>query len=226
MTDSAAAAVAAAYAEMMVQGLCAGSSGNVSVRDGAGMLITCSGADRNVAAEHIVAVDLDGGWSGPLKPSSEWEMHAAIYRAKPEAAAVVHTHSDYCTALSALGEAMPPFHYMVLGFGGSDVPCAPYHTFGSPELAVAAVAALDGRTACLLSNHGMICHGTSLRAAVDAAIRLEVLARQYLIAASVRPPRLLTEGELAQARERYKTYGNKAASRDALAPAGTGTKGI
>ena len=80
-----------------------------------------------------------------------------------------------------------------------------------PALAHAAVEALDGRTACLLSNHGMICHGASLRAAVDAAIRLEVLARQYLIAASVRPPRLLDEAELAAARERYKTYGNKAA---------------
>lgn len=223
MTD--ATAVATAYAELMAQGLCAGSSGNVSVRGGKGMLITCSGADRHVASDQIVDVDLDGGWSGPLKPSSEWEMHAAIYRAKPEAAAVVHTHSDYCTALSALGEAMPPFHYMVLGFGGADVPCAPYHSFGSPELAAAAVEALDARTACLLSNHGMICHGASLRAAVNAAIRLEVLARQYLIAASVRPPRLLTADELAAARERYKTYGNKAALRDASARAALTTKG-
>ena len=85
-------------------------------------------------------------------------MHAAIYLAYPSAQCIVHTHSDACTALACLNEALPPFHYMVANFGGDDVRCAPYVTFGTPELARLAVAALAGRTACLLANHGMIVH--------------------------------------------------------------------
>ena len=88
-------------------------------------------------------------------------MHAAIYLAYPAAQCVVHTHADACTALACLNEALPPFHYMVANFGGDDVRCAPYVTFGTPELARLAVAALTGRTACLLANHGMIVHATT-----------------------------------------------------------------
>ncbi len=107
-------------------------------------------------------------------PSSEWAMHAAIYLAYPSAQCIVHTHADACTALACLNEALPPFHYMVANFGGDDVRCAPYVTFGTPELARLAVAALAGRTACLLANHGMIVHAPTAERALSAAIVLEI----------------------------------------------------
>jgi L-fuculose-phosphate aldolase len=150
---------------------------------------------------------LAGDVKGTAAPSSEWAMHAAIYLAYPSAQCVVHTHADACTALACLNEALPPFHYMVANFGGDDVRCAPYVTFGTPELARLAVAALAGRTACLLANHGMIVHATTADRALAAAIVLETLCRQYLLARSAGTVRLLKADEMRAAHERYRTYG-------------------
>ena len=111
------------------------SSGNVSCRLGDNMLISPSGATgSNITPEHVVEVTLYGEWSGERKPSSEWRMHAAIYKAT-KAQAVVHTHSDHCVALACQGRGLPGFHYLVGSFGGSDVPCVPYSTFGTEQLA-------------------------------------------------------------------------------------------
>ncbi|MBC2664299.1 class II aldolase/adducin family protein [Novosphingobium flavum] len=201
------AEVATTYAELVTRGLCVGSAGNVSVATDCGMLITRSGASAALSSADVVACDLAGTPEGELAPSSEWEMHAALYRSRSDARAVVHTHSDACVALSALGEPLPAFHYMVLGFGGADVRCAPYETFGTQALATAAVSAIAGRTACLLGNHGMICHGPNLKSALETASRLETLARQYIMALSVGTPRLLTLDQIRAAQERYRTYG-------------------
>lgn len=201
-------ALAQAYRDLGASGLTIGSAGNVSVRVGDIVLITRSGATGDLTADDIVEIDLDGRYEGVLAPSSEWEMHTRIYKSAPHAKAVAHTHSDAATALSTLARPLPAFHYMVLGFGGRDVRCAPYFTFGGSDLARAAAEAIEGRTACLLANHGMICHGKSLKAAVDTAHRLETLSRQYLMALAVAEPRHLTEAEIADAFERYKTYGS------------------
>jgi L-fuculose-phosphate aldolase len=134
-------------------------------------------------------------------------MHAAIYRAFPAAACIVHTHADACTALASLGQALPPFHYMVVQFGGSDVRCAPYVTFGTPELAAHAVTALRGRTACLLANHGMILYASGTERALSQTLLLESLCRQYLLALAAGKPRLLSAKEIRAAKQRFKTYG-------------------
>jgi L-fuculose-phosphate aldolase len=149
---------------------------------------------------------LDGRAQANRRPSSEWAMHAGIYAARPEAQFIVHTHADACTALSCLNEGIPAFHYMIAQFGGEDVRCAPYVTFGTPELADAAVVAIDGRNACLLANHGMIVHGRDAAHALLLAQQLEMLSRQYLLARSAGTPRLLTPAEMQAARERFKTY--------------------
>jgi L-fuculose-phosphate aldolase len=186
----------------------AGSSGNVSVRTGRGMMITPSGCSAaSITDTDAVRTTLDGKAQGKRTPSSEWFMHAAIYRAYTSAAAIVHTHSDACTALACLNEPLPGFHYLVVRFGGDDVRCAPYVTFGTPALAEVAVAALTDRSACLLANHGMIVHGADADEALTAAITLETLARQYLLARAAGKVRLLTAPELQAARERFKTYG-------------------
>lgn len=200
--------VASLYRELGARGLNVGSSGNVSARCGGGMLITPTGIQGgNVTAEGLVRTTLDGDYDGAVRPSSEWQMHAEIYRATPAAMVIVHSHADYATALACLNLPLPGFHYDVAGFGGDDVRVAPYVTFGTPALADAAAAAIAGRTACLLANHGMICHGRDAAAALLTALRLEALARQYLIARAAGTPRLLTQAEMAAARERYRSYG-------------------
>jgi len=167
------------------------------------MLISPTGTDPDrITAESVVAMALD---RPALGASSEWALHAALYRGRPEFAAVVHTHADACTALACLGEGLPLFHYGVLAFGG-DVRCAPYVTFGTPQLAQLTAEAMAGRSACLLANHGMIVAGRTLRAAVRGARDLERLARQYLLARAAGVPRLLTEDEAEAAIARFATY--------------------
>ena len=192
-----------AYRRLGQAGLIAGSSGNISVRDGAGMLISPTGTSpERIAPDTIVAMGLD---APAPRASSEWPLHASLYRARPDIGAIVHTHADACTALACLNEPLPPFHYGVLLFGG-EIRCAPYVTFGTPELATLAVQAMQDRTACLLANHGMIAAGPTLLAAIDAAFELERLCRQYLLARSAGLPRLLTNDEIAAAHARFHTY--------------------
>ncbi len=203
-------AVAALYRAVAGHGLITGSAGNVSARAPGGMAITATGiAGSAVGARDVVAVTLDGAWRGGRAPSSEWRMHAEIYRAFPQAGVIVHTHSDAATALSCLGRPLPAFHYDVAGFGGDDVRVAPYALFGSAELAGHAVAALEGRSACLLANHGMICYAADAASALLAALRLETLARQYLLALAAGRPRMLDAAAMAEVRARYARYGQQ-----------------
>jgi L-fuculose-phosphate aldolase len=200
--------VATVYREVGRRGLIAGSSGNVSHRTRTGMIITPSGCSaETLEPDALVAMTLAGDVKGNAAPSSEWAMHAAIYLAYPSARCVVHTHADACTALACLNEALPPFHYMIASFGGDDVRCAPYVTFGTPELARLAVAAMAGRSACLLANHGMIVFGQTADRALTDAIVLETLCRQYLLARSAGTVRLLTANEMQAAHQRYQSYG-------------------
>jgi L-fuculose-phosphate aldolase len=202
--------VAEVYRELVRLGLNAGSTGNVSARTDRGMVVTPTGASADsVHANALVAMTLDGTVEespGGGLPSSEWAMHAAIYAAAPAANAIVHTHADACTALACLNEGLPAFHYMIASFGGEDVRCAPYVTFGTPDLARVAAQALTGRSACLLANHGMIVHAATPRRALTAALQLETLARQYLLARAAGTPRLLTPDEMAAAMRRFESY--------------------
>ena len=143
-------AVAATYRALGAAGLSFGTSGNVSCRTDEGMLITRSGgAVDKVTAADIVAVTADGQAPPGPKPSSEWFMHAGIYAAYPAARAVVHAHADACTALACLGRPIPAFHYMIAGFGGDDIRCTDYATFGTPELGRLAVeCCATARPAC------------------------------------------------------------------------------
>jgi L-fuculose-phosphate aldolase len=196
------------YREVCARGLAVGSSGNVSGRTKTGMLITPTGASgESLAPADLVAMDLDGKAHGKHAPSSEWRMHAGIYCAHPAAMVIVHTHSDAATALGVLGTGLPAFHYDIALFGGDDVRLAPYALFGSAELAAHAVAALEGRSACLLAHHGMVAFAADARAALLAALRLEAMARQYLMALAAGQPRLLDPAAMEQVRARYATYG-------------------
>ena len=158
----------------------------------------------------VVPLDGDGAVrAGSWKPSSEWMMHAAVYALHEEAGAVVHTHSTHAAALASLGEGIPPFHYMVAVGGGDTIPCTPYATFGSAELAELAAEALRGRKACLLGNHGVLALGADLDAAALLARYVEELARQYLVARSAGTPRLLDAVQMAEVLEKFSTYGKQ-----------------
>ena len=169
------------------------SSGNLSVRLGDKMLISPNGATaKSIAVDTVVETSFDGDYQGNRLPSSEWRMHAAIYQKHAEAQAVVHTHSDYCVAVASQVMPLPGFHYLIGVFGGDDVPCVPYSTFGRQKLADDASEALTERTACLLGNHGMIARGPNLRRAVNQAQRLEIMCRQYVLARQLGEPKRLT----------------------------------
>jgi len=204
------AELAGLYREVAARGLIVGSSGNVSARTERGMLITPTGVTgAAVTPASLVETGLDGSHRGKRQPSSEWEMHAAIFAQAPEAMVIVHTHSDHATALACLNLPLPAFHYDIANFGGGEVRVAPYATFGTPALARAAAKAIEGRTACLLANHGMICHGPTVEAALLTAVRLETMARQYLIARAAGAVRLLSPAEIDAAIARYRTYGQR-----------------
>lgn len=211
MTDNPRAALVQAARQSVDMGLNAGTVGNFSLRHGAGMLITPTGiAPANMTPDQIVELELDGRWQGDWRPSSEWAIHARIYQTTA-AGAVVHCHPDHSVALSALHRDIPPFHYMVAGFGGNVIPCARYACFGSTDLADAVVLAL-GQTysACLMASHGAVTLGPDLPTALSRAQKLETLARQYLLAQMAGEPVLLTPVELAEVHARYATYGQQA----------------
>lgn len=183
-------------------------SGNISLRDGDGFLITPAAlpyADTTEA--DLVRVAANGAATGRHRPSSEWQLHAAIYALRPDAQAVVHTHSPRATALSCARRGIPPFHYMVLLAGG-EVRCAEHATFGTAALARNAVAALEGRRAALLANHGVVAIGTTLAGAITLAFEIENLAGQYLdlLAAGLQPV-LLNDRDLGEAAAQFAGYG-------------------
>ena len=196
---------------MSAGGLSVGTSGNASLRWGTGLLITPTGrAYDRLQPEDIVFLQADGHCPpGQLIPSSEWRFHCDILARYPDIGAVVHTHSTYATALACLGQAIPPFHYMVAVAGGHDIPCADYATFGTPELSDHVLRALDGRRACLMANHGQIATGPTLAAAYALAQEVENLARHYLLARSLGPTRDLPPEEMARVLEKFRSYGQQ-----------------
>lgn len=194
-------------------GLNQGTSGNLSVRldpaAGGGYLLTPTSLDYAVMTpEDIVHVAADGTVTGPRRPSSERPFHEAILAARADVTAVIHTHSTHATAVSCLRRPIPPLHYLVALFGGSDIRCAEYATFGTAELSAHIVRALAGRRAVLLANHGLITVGHSLEHALSLVVEAEQLARLYLATlASGVPPVLLDDAEIARVARSFAAYG-------------------
>jgi L-fuculose-phosphate aldolase len=191
-------------------GFCPSKSGNVSARLGDGLLITPSGLPyAAMQPDDLIALSLEGEVrSGARKPSSEWPFHTAIYRARADAQAIVHTHSPKATALSCARRGIPAFHYMIALAGGPDIRCADYATFGTEALADHAVRGLEGRKAVLLANHGVIALGSTLEGAHTIAAEVENLAGQYLMLLSAGlKPVVLDEDEMERIGTKFAGYG-------------------
>ncbi len=208
MTEVSGADVHSAARRLEACGLNRGAAGNVSARRGTAFLITPSGLEPDACTpDDMVLVDHDGRSAGRLKPSSEWRIHRDIYRARPEAGAVVHTHAPFATALACVGADIPPFHYMIARFGGATVRCARYATFGEQALSDAVIEALEGRCACLMANHGMLVFGQDLAQAVALAVEFETLCEQYWRALQIGTPRLIDDAEMARVLVKFGSYG-------------------
>jgi L-fuculose-phosphate aldolase len=197
---------------MNALGINQGTSGNISLREGDGMLITpTSLAYDAMTAEDIIEMRLDGKVVGNGRPSTEWRFHLAIMRERPEVSAIVHAHPTYCTTLAIMERGIPPIHYMIAAAGGDSIRCAPYATFGTEELSTNAVEALKGRTACLLAHHGMIALGADLAGAMWLAVEVETLAHQYVNCLQLGEPPLLSSEEIRNVADRMTNYGRYSA---------------
>ena len=195
---------------MNAQGINQGNAGNVSVRTGDGFLITPSGLSYDkLTPGDIVYMGMDGSHEGLLTPSSEWRMHLDIYAARPEASAVIHAHSTFATSLSCLRKEIPAFHYMVAVAGGRNIRCSNYALFGTQDLSDTMLKALEDRRACLLGTHGMICFHDNLDKTLWLAVEVETLAKQYWHACQAGVPVLLSDVQMVEALEKFKSYGKQ-----------------
>ncbi len=219
--------IVAACRSMNAMGINQGTSGNISARYGDNMLITPSGMPyEEMTPEDIVPMTLTGeygSYTGENVPSSEWRFHLDIMLARPEVGSEVHTHSTYATTLAICGKDIPPVHYMIAAAGGPSIRVAPYATYGTKELSENALKALEGRTCCLLANHGMIATGATLKRAMWLAVELETLAKQYYLTLAIGKPQILSAAEIGHVVERFKNYGPRPkAGQKAAAKRGRG----
>lgn len=207
--------------ELRTRSLTAGTSGNVSARYDGRFLITPSGMPyEQMGPDDVVPVILhENGIAQDDVPSSEWQFHRDIYKSRPDVNAIVHAHPLFCTALACTRRDIPAFHYMVAVAGGKSIRCARYATFGTEALSRNVLEALTERRACLLANHGSVTVGKNLEAALNLMEEVEWLASQYSEALKIGDPVLLTDTEMDEVLERFKTYGQ--AGRQARA-AGSG----
>ena len=208
------AAVVQACRELLAAGLVRGTSGNVSARDPASgtIAITPTGLGYpGMQARDVAVLSLDGEQlDGDLRPTSEVALHLGIYRARPDVAAIVHTHSMFATTFAVLGEQIPAVHYLIARAGES-VPVAPYARYGTVELAESCVRALGTGFAVLLANHGVVAAGADLAAAMAVAEAVEYTAELAWRARQLGTPQVLDPEQLAEARAAFAGYGQPAA---------------
>lgn len=200
-------------------GLVVGTWGNLSYRvprDDV-MVITPSGMDyERLQPRDMVVLDMEGmPVEGHRKPSTEGSLHLAVYRARPDVRAVIHTHSPYASAMAVARRGIPPILEDLVSMVGGGVPVAKYAPAGSARLAEVAATVLTGIDAVLLANHGVVAVGRSLREAFLTSQVVEQAARIYIYAQMVDRPVALDEGEVKKLRTFYReSYGQQKGDRE------------
>ena len=196
---------------MEADGLTLGTAGNISIFDPELRLMAISPSGipyEKTTPEDIVILDEEGNVvEGERKPSSEYLLHGAFYKTDPEARAVVHTHSMYCTILACMGEPLRSVHYAIAEAQTDEIPLVPYHTFGTPELANDAVKYCGDGDAVLLANHGIMVCGKNLKSTFGLAKNLEYIAELQYRAMCIGKPNVLTKAEMDEVFESFKSYG-------------------
>ncbi len=193
---------------LLSSGLVRGTSGNVSVRQGDLVHASPTGVpyDRLHPASISVVRLADGELVTGLAPTSELPLHLAVYRARPDVHAIVHTHSMFATVYASLHRTIPAVHYLLARAGGPP-PVAPYARYGSADLAENCVVTLGESRSVLLANHGLITVGARLAEAMVAAEAIEFVAELAWRAGQIGQPRTLTERQLAEAADAFASYG-------------------
>ena len=189
-------------------GLFAGTSGTLSIYNAEKdeIYITPSSTPyETMQVEDIVTIDCEGHvLEGALQPSSEWRLHTAIYKARPDAKAVVHTHSPYATAYATMDKPIPMILVEMLPFIGDTVKVARFALPGDPAVGTEAVRALEGRKGCLLQNHGVVAIGEDLPAAFTTAVYIEDAAKICYLADTAGKPNPIPEEQIELFRARMK----------------------
>lgn len=204
--------IARAGRRILAAGQVTGTWGNISVRlpDDSGMAITPSGvAYETLGPADIVLTDWQGRpREGALRPSVESPLHAAVYRARPDLGALVHTHSPAATAFAMARKPIPPASEDLVQAAGGEVRVAEYHLPGTPELGDAAVQALDGRSAVLLASHGCLGGGRHLAEALRIVGVVEKAAHSVILAEALGGAVCLSPEDVAAMRAFYlESYG-------------------
>ncbi len=195
------------YKKHLDIGLNVGSEGNISIRENQKVYITPSGIDiKDLKEEQISIVNLDGIKSSRTKPSSEVDLHLMLYKNIEDIGSVVHCHSDWASTLSCLRKDILQFHYMVAEFGGNDIKCAEYATFGTKKLAKNVLKAIKKRKGCLMANHGQICVGKNLEEASHLSIALEKLSKQYFFCLLSKKFKMLSDLEMKEVLKSFSGY--------------------
>ena len=193
------------------RGILDASSGNVSLRIDGRVWVTPSGIDYDdMEPSDLVESALDDSVvSGQYRPSSEWPLHREIYKRRPDAEMIVHSHAPFATTMACLERAIPPFHYMVALSGGVSVQCIPYSPIGGEQLASSVADALESQHACLMGHHGMVVVGETVEKAIWRAKELENLCEQYWRALQIREPALLPLDEMERIVKVFSGYGGQ-----------------
>jgi len=200
------------YGKKMINDhLTAGTGGNLSILDRSTglMAISPSGIDYfETKLEDIVIMNLDGDVvEGTCKPSSELNLHIALYKKKPEITAVVHTHSTYCIVLSTLDMPIKAVNYILADAGTPSVPVAPYRRFATQELADAVADSIGDSNACLMANHGLSTCGKNLQSAYSLARECEWIAEIQWRAMCIGKPNIINDREMMGVLKDFATYG-------------------
>jgi L-fuculose-phosphate aldolase len=205
------AALADACRRLAAEGLTPASSGNASVRVGDEVVITPTGSVLgHLGPQDALVVDLDGRvLEGDGEPTSELAMHRMLYAMGDEVGAIVHTHAPYATAVACVLDELPAVHYAMVALGGP-VRVAPYATFGSEELAAGVHAALDGRRAALMANHGAVAYAADVATAAELMLTLEWACTVYWRATALGRPRVLDDEALAAVADELARRGRPA----------------
>jgi len=197
--------------------LTVGTGGNLSVfvRDRGIVLVTPSGIDYfDMDPCEIVMTSPEGEiLDSSRKPTTELDLHLAIYHLRPDVNAVIHSHSVFATTVACLGWEIPAFSYLV-ALIGDRIPLAPYDTFGTRGLAEKVSSALGDYNGILMENHGQIAVGKDLSSAFRVAETIEFLSELYWRSRCVGRPTLLEKEEIVRVLERFSNYGQSVDPRE------------
>ena len=203
------------HLELPRNNLVSWTGGNISAQvDQNHLLIKPSGLRfEHLTPESMVLMTLEGEvLDGGLKPSSDAATHAYIYRHMPHIGGIVHTHSPYATAWSALGREIPCVLTAMADEFGGPIPCGGFALIGGEEIGREVVRTLEGHPspAVLMQSHGVFALGKTPEEAVKAAVMCEDVAKTVFLAHQLGTPLELPKGSIEKLHYRYQNvYGQK-----------------